>query len=69
MRPIDKGNAPQVFTNYQDAKPFLTNQLGTYCSYCERRIATNLAVEHILPKDINLPYAHLRNEWTNFLLG
>ena len=69
MRPIDKGDSPQVFTNYQDAKQPLTNRLGTYCSFCERRIPTNLAVEHILPKDESLPYAHLRNEWTNFLLS
>jgi uncharacterized protein (TIGR02646 family) len=69
MRPIDKGASPQVFINYQDAKPFLADRLGTYCSFCERRIPTNLAVEHILPKDEDLPYAHLRNEWTNFLLS
>ena len=69
MRPIDRGASPQVFTDYQQAKPFLTNRLGTYCNFCERRIPTNLAVEHILPKDENLPYSHLRNEWTNFLLS
>jgi len=69
MRPIDRGNAPMAFTNYEDAKPYLTNRLGTYCSFCERRIPTNLAVEHILPKDPALGFAHLRNEWTNFLLG
>lgn len=69
MRPIDKGDSPQVFTNYQAAKQFLASRLGTYCSFCERRITTSLAVEHILPKDKNLPYAHLENEWTNFLLS
>ncbi len=69
MRPIDRGDSPQIFANYQDAKQPLTNRLGTYCSFCERRIPTNLAVEHILPKDEDLPYAHLRNEWTNFLLS
>lgn len=69
MRPVDRGVAPQVFTNYQKAKPFLTNRLGAYCSFCERRIPTNLAVEHILPKNPPLGYAHLRNTWTNFLLA
>lgn len=69
MRPINRGGSPQIFVNYQDAKPFLVGRLGTYCSFCERRIPTNLAVEHILPKDEALPYAHLRNEWTNFLLA
>lgn len=69
MRPIDRGNASSTYANYQDAKPDLVKRLGTYCSYCERRVTTNLAIEHILPKDENLPYSHLRNEWTNFLLG
>lgn len=69
MRPINRGNSPQVFTDYKDAKPFLADQLGTYCSFCERRIPTNLAVEHILPKDPALGYAHLRNDWNNFLLA
>lgn len=69
MRPVNKGDAPAVFTNYEDAKPYLTARLGIYCSYCERRIPTNLAIEHILPKDEGLGYAHLRNEWTNFLLA
>src|SRR4051794_30755826 len=69
MRPVNRGPAgPQPYANYQAAKPELVNRLGTYCSYCERRIPTNLAVEHIQPK--GLPqYAHLINEWTNFLLG
>lgn len=69
MRPIDRGPEPQKYTNYEDAKQDLTNRLGCYCSYCERRIATNLAIEHILPKDESLPYSHLRNEWSNFLLA
>lgn len=69
MRPINRGGAPQVFTDYKDAKPFLADRLGTYCSFCERRIPTNLAVEHILPKDPALGHAHLRNDWNNFLLA
>lgn len=69
MRPINRGVSPQVFTDYEDAKPFLTNRLGTYCSFCERRIPTNLAVEHILPKNPGLGFEHLRNEWANFLLS
>lgn len=69
MRPINKGDSPYTYANYEDAKPDLASRLGTYCSYCERRIPTNLAVEHILPKDDSLGYTHLRNEWTNFLLA
>lgn len=69
MRPVDRGNAPRVYTNYQDATQDLKNVMGSYCSYCERRIPTNLAVEHILPKDPALGFAHLRNDWNNFLLA
>lgn len=69
MRPVDRGIAPRVYANYKDADQDLKNRLGSYCSYCERRIATNLAVEHILPKDPNLGFADLRNTWSNFLLA
>jgi len=66
MRPVDRGEAPQVFTSYRDAYPFLVQRMGDYCSYCERQIETHLAVEHVQPKD---PVPALRNEWSNFLLG
>src|SRR6266481_1654208 len=68
MRPIDRGAAPKVYARYEDAKQDLVNRLGSYCSYCERRIPTLLAVEHIQPKALP-QYEHLENEWTNFLLG
>lgn len=59
---------PGDFADYEDAKPYLLSRLGKFCSYCERRIATNLAVEHIQPK--GLPqYAALENRWDNFLLA
>jgi uncharacterized protein (TIGR02646 family) len=68
VRPVNRGAAPAVYARYDDAKQDLVNRLGSYCSYCERRIPTLLAVEHIQPK--GLPqYAHLENEWTNFLLA
>lgn len=68
MRPIERGAAPCAYGDYKEAKQDLVNRLGTYCSYCERRIATNLAVEHIQAK--SLPhYAHLANDWNNFLLA
>jgi uncharacterized protein (TIGR02646 family) len=66
MRPVDRGAAPQVFTNYRDAFPHLRGRVGDYCSYCERRLETNLAVEHKQPKAL---VPALENEWTNFLLG
>jgi uncharacterized protein (TIGR02646 family) len=39
-----------------------------YCSYCERRMPTNLAVEHIQPKGLS-HYKALEGRWDNFLLG
>jgi hypothetical protein len=70
MRPVSKGTSPVTgdFADYEDAKPYLLSRLGHFCSYCERRITTNLAVEHIQPK--GLPqYAALERRWDNFLLG
>ncbi|MEY4731976.1 MAG: hypothetical protein RLZZ464_42 [Pseudomonadota bacterium] len=70
MRPIQRGDSPQAtdFANYEDAKPFLVSRLGRYCSYCERRVQTNLAVEHIQPKGLKA-YEPLAGRWDNFLLG
>ncbi|HEX5753043.1 MAG TPA: HNH endonuclease [Archangium sp.] len=70
MRPVERGNSPQAhdYENYRDAFPGLVSRLGAYCTYCERRIPTMLAVEHIQPK--GLPqYAALIGQWDNFLLG
>lgn len=66
MRPVDRGADPGPFTDYRQAAPFLMQRLGDYCSYCERQIETNIAVEHIRPKD---PVPGLALTWTNFLLG
>ncbi|MDD2774710.1 MAG: HNH endonuclease [Gallionella sp.] len=70
MRPVFRGNSPQPadFHNYEDAKLFLVSRLGHYCSYCERYIATQLAVEHIQPKGLPA-YAHLEGSWNNYLLA
>lgn len=70
MRPVRKGLSPQTqdFDDYKDAKPDLVARLGSYCSYCERYIPTNLAVEHIQPKALSA-YQHLEGRWDNFLLG
>jgi uncharacterized protein (TIGR02646 family) len=71
MRPVRKGLSPRQtdFSDYADAKPELIARLGHYCSYCERRIATNLAVEHIQPKDGPHGHPGLIGTWTNFLLA
>lgn len=66
MRPVEKGTAPQVYTRYQDAQADLIDRLGQYCSYCERQIETNLAVEHVQPKSLE---PGLETHWENFLLG
>ena len=66
MRPVDKGAAPGIYAQYQDAGPDLRARLGDYCSYCERQIETNLAVEHIHPKSV---VQALITEWANFLLA
>lgn len=70
MRPIQRGNAPQPtdYTDYKDAKPDLVARLGPYCSFCERPVMTQLAVEHIQPKGLPT-YAHLIGRWDNFLLA
>jgi hypothetical protein len=68
MRPIERGPAPGLFDNYEEAKPRLVERLGPYCSSCERSLPTMLAVEHIQPKGL-AQYAHLINDWTNFLLA
>ncbi|HTZ20123.1 MAG TPA: hypothetical protein VMC06_04505 [Opitutaceae bacterium] len=70
MRPIERGASPQAqdFDNYRDAFGPLQGHLGPYCCYCERRIPTQLAVEHIQAK--GLPqYADRIGRWDNFLLG
>lgn len=70
MRPVFRDSSPQPtdYTDYTTAFPDLVGRIGSYCSYCERRIATNLAVEHIQPKALPA-YAHLIGRWDNFLLG
>lgn len=71
MRPVVKGICPQnnnvniVFSKYGEARPFLIDRLGDFCSYCENQI-TNPAVEHVQPKNSNL---HLALAWNNFLLA
>ena len=70
MRPINRRTSPQTqdFGNYREAFVELQSRLGPYCSYCERRVAAPLAVEHIQPKGL-AQYAHLIGTWSNFLLA
>ncbi len=70
MRPVRRGASPQPddFAPYKDAQPHLIARMGRYCSYCERRIATQLAVDHIQPKGV-AAYADLIGRWENYLLA
>jgi uncharacterized protein (TIGR02646 family) len=70
MRPVRKGPSPisTPYSSYDKALNDLISRLGMYCSYCERRIASAIEVEHIQPK--SLPqYAGLIGTWSNFLLA
>lgn len=71
MRPVKKGTSPVHgdFAKYEDAKTDLVGRLGSYCSYCERRIPTLLAVEHIEPKKGLWGKPELEKRWSNFLLA
>jgi hypothetical protein len=66
VRPVARGPAPRTYTAYGQAIGDLENRLGIYCSYCERRLPTSLAVEHVVPKSLQ---PALKTSWDNFLLG
>lgn len=51
---------------YGQARRRLIENIGQYCSYCEIPLATNLAIEHMLPKS-DFPLMSL--VWENFLLA
>lgn len=71
MRPVRRGPSPRSgdFENYRDAFPFLVERLGLYCSYCERRVVTQLAVEHLQPKGGTHGQPDLEGRWENYLLA
>jgi hypothetical protein len=62
---IDDG-LKALSTYYGKARRQLIQNIGQYCSYCEIPLATNLAIEHMLPKS-NFPLMAL--VWDNFLLA
>ena len=66
MRPINKGVDRGDFDPYQDAQQPLIDQLGEFCSYCERWVSSGIHVEHKLPKG---RYKNEVCKWTNFLLS
>lgn len=66
MRPVDKGVDQGEFNPHNDAQQPLMEQLGEYCSYCERWIASGIHVEHKKPKK---EYPQDQYRWRNFLLS
>ncbi len=77
MRPVNRGQCPQVataggaladkvFTDYKNARPDLKSRIGAYCSFCGVALNTSAELEHILGKDAN---PLLRCTWSNFLLA
>lgn len=67
MKPVAKGDAPDKYSRYGDAKPDLIGKIGQQCSYCEAPgKPQSLHVEHIYPKK---PHPKRETEWENFLLS
>ena len=65
MRPINKGNAPRVYSDYKQARHDLAKEIGYYCSYCEMATKNMIEVEHIHPiKNGGNPL-----DWNNFVLS
>ncbi|WP_395549308.1 MULTISPECIES: HNH endonuclease signature motif containing protein [unclassified Lacrimispora] len=66
MRPVDKGISPYTEIDvYQDAKPYLEEKVGKYCSFCEMHVTNALAVEHKESKNSG----GALKDWDNLLLG
>ncbi|MDJ1470256.1 HNH endonuclease [Xanthocytophaga flava] len=65
MRSIIRGNVPNSYTHYKDARNDLAERIGWFCSYCEMPVRNMIEVEHIHP------VANGGNEldWDNFLLS
>lgn len=73
VRPIEKGTTPsdpagqpKQFATYRDARSDLIQQIEKFCSYCEMKLSTGAAVEHVQPKSL-VPALEL--QWSNFLLA
>lgn len=73
MRPVDPGRWPltlagelAVYDEYGYAKPNLTARLGHCCSFCGMKVASGLAIEHVVAKK-DAP--ELERDWANFLLA
>lgn len=65
MRAVDKGDAPNVYNQYREARNDLTDAIGWYCSYCEMGVQNMIEVEHIVPQE----NGGAPLDWSNFLLS
>ena len=65
MRSINRGIAPNVYSNHKEARNDLAGRIGWFCSYCEMPVKNMIEIEHIHP------VANGGNEldWDNFLLS
>jgi hypothetical protein len=63
--PLNDAGNPLTFAQYSNAKFYLVVRLGPYCSYCERYLATHIAVEHVEAKSTGGGVV----DWENFLLA
>jgi hypothetical protein len=54
----------KVDSEYRKAAPYLLDDIGRYCAYCELPVHEPLQIEHVLPKS---QYPTFALEWDNFL--
>lgn len=65
MRPVDKGNPPNGYANWGDARNDLGDKLDWCCSYCEMKVTNMLEVEHVVPRS----HGGAPLDWENFLIS
>ena len=66
MRPVQKGSSPYTtITDYKQARPYLKDRIGLYCSYCGFEISHAGQVEHVSSKH----WGGSLTGWDNLLLG
>jgi uncharacterized protein (TIGR02646 family) len=67
--PVGTQGVEATYKPYSKAKQKLSENLGDFCSYCDRPLPLiALEVEHVRPKSMP-QYAALKHSWDNFLLS
>lgn len=77
MRPVIRGSHPinddgtvLAVSRYEQFRGPLIKRIGAYCSYCEMKLDTSLAVEHVKPKIVDgVIQADRLLDWDNCLLA